>query len=155
MKLNTKNLKDIEIGRPVLSKGTYFARRRSAKIEPNKAKTGNNLVIEFQVLNDELVTHDGNKVDNRGQCVYTRWISLVPTDKYDPDQAIKELALASGRDKDDDRDFGLEDIAEFMKIGLSVRAAGPDKDGIQRPASNDIDRFYPITPADNFTPPAF
>lgn len=155
MKLNTKNLKDIEIGIPVLSKGTYFAKVRSKKIEPNKTKTGNNLVVQFQVLNDELISNDGNKVENRGQCVYTRWISLVPTDKYDPDQAIKELSVASGRAKDDERDFGLEDIAEFMKIGMTVRPAGPDKDNIQRPAANNIDRFYPITPEDNFTPPPF
>lgn len=154
MQLNTKSLKDIEIGRPVLAKGTYFVKVKSKKVEPNKTKTGQNLVIEFQVLNDELVNNDGNKVENRGQCVYTRWISLVPTDKYDPNQAVKELAMASGRAADDERDFGVDDIAEYMKIGLSVRAAGPDKTGTMRPASNDVDRFYVITPADNFTPPA-
>jgi hypothetical protein len=154
VKLNTKNLKDIEIGRPLLAKGTYFAKVKSKKLEPNAAKTGQNLVLEFQVLNDDLVTHDGKKIDNRGQCVYTRWVSLVPTDKYDPDTAIKELALASGRANDDDSDFGVDDITEFMKIGLTVREAGPDRNNVHREASNDVSRFYPIKAEDNFTPPS-
>lgn len=154
MKLNTKPLKDVEIGLPVLAAGTYFCRIRSKKIEPNAAKTGSNLVLQCQILDDNLVKADGEQIENRGQCVYTRWIGLVATDKYDPNTAIKELAIASGRDKDSEDDFGVDDIAEYMKVVLAVRPAGADKNGIMRDESNDIKRFQFIKPEDNFTPPA-
>ncbi len=154
MKLNTKSLKDVEVGFPLLADGTYFCKVLKKGIEPNAAKTGNNLVLQVQILDDSLVTHEGNKIENRGQVKLTRYIGLVPTDKYDPDTAIKELALAAGRPKDDEADFSIEDIADFMKVKLSHRKAGLDRTGVNREASTDVGRFSLITPDDNFTPPA-
>jgi hypothetical protein len=102
MKLNVKQLKDVETGIPVLATGTYLA-RISVTVEDNKAKTGQNLVVKHKILDPEVVKGDDGKVlENHGQCMVTRWISLVPTDKYDPDRAIKELGLACGIDVDND-----------------------------------------------------
>jgi hypothetical protein len=154
MKLNTKSLKDIETGFPVISAGSYFCKTRKKAIEPNKKQTGHNLVIQVQVLDDKLVTADGKQIDNRGQVVLTRWIGLVASDNYDPNVSIKELALAAGRDQKSEDDFNVEDIADYMKVTIAVRAAGPDKDGIHREAANEIKRFAPIKPEDKFTPPA-
>lgn len=150
MKLNTKPLKDIEFGFPVLAAGTYFARVIGRAVKPNKASTGNNLVLEFQILDDTIVKHDGTKIENKGQIKLTSYIGLVATDKYDPNTRIKELAVASGRDKDSEDDFDVDDIAEYMKIKVSYKAA----EG-QYGEGNSIDGYKPITDADQFSPPAF
>lgn len=154
MKLNTKSLKDIEIGFPTFAPGTYFVKRLSAQVEPNKHGTGNNLVIEVKLLDDKLITAKGEQLENKGNFKLTTWIGLVATDKYDPDTRIKELALAAGRDEKSEDDFGIEDIAEYMKVTLGVQSAGKDKSGVDRPESNSIKRFLPIKAEDNFTPPA-
>lgn len=150
MKLNTKPLKDIEFGFPVLSSGTYYAKTTSRAVKPNKAGTGNNLVLEFQILDPEVIKHDGTKTENKGQIKLTSYIGLVATDKYDPNSRIKELAVASGRDKDSEDDFDVDDIAEFMKLKISYKAA----EG-QYGEGNSIDGYKPITDADQFVPPTF
>lgn len=150
MKLNTKPLKDIEIGFPVVADGTYFAKVLKKDVVPNKAGTGNNLLIQVQILDDKLIKRDGTQIENRGQLKLTRYIGLVPSDSYDPNTMIKELAIASGKDKDSEDDFDTDDIAEFLKVKLTYKAPeGQYQEG------NDVSRFYPIKDTDNFTPPAF
>lgn len=155
MKLNTNNLKDVEAGFLVVAAGTYFAKVTSKKVEPNSAKTGNNLVIQTKLLDNELIRFDGEKRENKGNAIVSRWISLVKTDKYDPDRVIKELALASGRSESSEDDFNVEDIAEYLKVVVDFEPAGKDpKTGKNQPDRNIISKFLPITESDNFTPPA-
>jgi len=153
MKLNTNNLKDVEAGFLVVAAGTYFAKVTSKKLEPNKPKTGNNLVIQVKLLDDTLIRFDGEKRENKGNALCTRWISMVKTEKYDPDRAIKELALASGRDEKSEDDFNIEDISEYLKVVLEFEPAGR-VDGKNLPDRNSISKFLPITAEDNFTPPS-
>lgn len=148
MKLNTKPLKDIEFGFPVLAAGTYIGKCVGKEVKPNKAGTGNNLVLEFKICDSELIKHDGTKIENKGNIQLTSYIGLVPTDKYDPNSRIKELAVASGRDKDSEDDFDVADIAEYMLLKVSYKKAeGQYQEG------NSIDGYKPV-PAD-FTQPAF
>jgi len=155
MKLNTNNLKDVEAGFLVVAAGTYFAKVTSKKLEPNKTKTGNNLVIQVKLLDDTLIKFDGEKRENKGNALVSRWISMLPTDKYDPDRSVKELAIASGRDEKSEDDFNLEDIAEYVKVVVDFEPAGKDpKTGKMLPDRNGISKFLPILPSDNFTPPS-
>lgn len=150
MKLNTKPLKDIEIGMPVIAAGTYFARiEQPREVKPNKKGTGNNLLLKCRILDPEIVTFDGKKLENKGQLLLTAYISLEQTADYDPNQRIKELALASGLPEDGE-DFGTEDIAEYVKVKVGFRAADA-----KYKESNSIDRFYAVKPEDNFTAPSF
>jgi hypothetical protein len=149
MKLNTKSLKDVEIGVPVIADGVYFAKRMKVEVKPNKAGTGNNLVVQLKLLNETLMSRAGEPLTNRGQFVFTTWIGLVASENYDPNQRIKELALASGKGKDDE-DFSVDDIAEFFKVKIGYQEASG-----QYQASNTVARFYAIKPEDKFTPPDF
>ena len=143
MKLNTQNLKNVEIGIPVITDAVYFASIMKAEVKENKSRTGNNLFLQFRVLDPVVQTHDGREITNRGQVVLSRYISLVPTDDYDPDKNLKELAVAIGIPEGGD--LNLEDL-QGKKLKLKV---------VYRPAegqyneSNDVKRFLPIKPEDN------
>jgi len=155
MKLNTKPLSEIEIGIPVLVAGTYHAKVHKKEIKANKAGDGNNLMIMVKILDNPVMTHGGKETENKGQCVCTRHISLKPTPDYDPDQKVKELAVAFKHPPE--QDFGLEDITEdVIMVKLSVRDVRKDEaTGREYPISNEIDRFTPVSDDDTFTTPPF
>lgn len=155
MKLNTKRLADVEIGFPVISEGIYHARMESPELKPNKAGTGNNLVIKFKILDPVLTLHkDGSEIANKGQMVLTRHFSMVPTPDYDPDKAMKELAVAIGHPED--QDLELEDLDHKMvmvKVAYKPEQE-EEKNGVptgkKYPEGNDIKRITPLDPEDNF-----
>lgn len=153
MKLNTKPLKDIEIGIPVLCAGVYYARVHKAELKPNKSGDGNNLVVMFKVLNPTVHLHaTGEELENRGQVVMTRYISLKPTDKYDPDKSLKELAVAIKHPETED--FELSSLeGKLLKIKVAVSENRKDEaTGNEYPPSNDIKGFSKIGDDDPFNP---
>ena len=155
MKRNTKPLSEIEIGVPVLAAGVYHAKLSKVEIKANKAGDGNNLVVMIKVLDTPVMTHAGKELDNKGQCVNTRHISLKPTPDYDPDQKLKELAVAIRHPSD--QDLELEHLKDkLVMVKLSIREARKDEStGKEYPISNEIDRFSPVSEDDTFTPPPF
>jgi hypothetical protein len=154
MILNTKPLADIELGFPIVNNGVYFLKIRKDKIEikPNKKGDGKNLVIPVQVLNDELEvwkekTETFERQGNNGKSMFSVYISLTEKENYDPNEKIKELALASGHPED--KDFSIADISEYVKAKVKFQPAKGDFG-----AGNQVDRFYKIEDSDNFVPPA-
>lgn len=143
MILNTKKLKDIEIGIPVIADAIYFAIVSKAEIKENKLRTGNNLVLQFKVLNPIVQSHDGRDITNQGQVVLSRYISLVETADYDPNKNLKELAVAIGVPEGED--LNLEDLqGKKLKVKVAYR---PAEGGFNE--SNDVKRFLPIKAEDN------
>lgn len=155
MKLNTKSLSDVEIGVPVLAPGVYHASLNKVEVKANKSGDGNNLVVMIKILDTPVVTNAGKEIENRGQCVCTRYISLKPTPNYDPDQNLKELAVAIKNPPEND--LNVEDLqGKLVMVKLSVRDAQKDEaTGKEYPVSNNIDRFSPVGESDTFTPPPF
>lgn len=151
MILNQKKLQDIQLGVPVLPTGVYFAKiiKGDVALKPQKNGQGQNLVVPVQILNDNLLTHDGKNIVNRGQIKLRSYISLVEKNGYDPDQKLKELAVAC-KVPADKTDFELEDIGGFVKVSLTYNAATG-----QFQESNSVDRFHPIKDDEVFNPPAF
>lgn len=144
MQLNTTPLSQIELRSPVLADGSYHAKIVKKEVRPNTAKTGNNLFLEFQVVDPILTKLDGSQVENSGNATYTRFVSLVPTAKYDPNKALKELALALKLPADKEN-FELEDIQGYVIVKMKYRPA----EG-QYQESNDIAGFLPVE--DTFSP---
>ena len=155
MKLNTKSLVGIEIGIPVISEGLYHARMEDPTVKPNKAGTGQNLAIKFKVLDPVVTLHkDGSEIVNKGQIVMTRHFSMVPTPDYDPDKALKELAVAIRHPEE--ADLELEDLKG--KVVMIKVAYKPEQDeerggvstGKKFPEGNDVKRVSPLPEDDNF-----
>jgi hypothetical protein len=117
MKLNTKSLVDVEIGMPVFAEGNYHAVIDKAEVKPNKAKDGQNLEIVYSLRDPVLVTKDGKEITNKGRFKLTRRYSLKPTDNYDPDTSIKELAVAIGHDMT--QDFTV-DLLQGKRVMINV-----------------------------------
>lgn len=144
MKLNTKPLKDVEFGVVVLGKGSYLARIDNIKVEPNKGKTGNNVVIKHRIIDSGLINSKGEVVENRGQIVLTRWVGMTPSENYDPDKSIKEIGFAAGIDVDNE-DVTVEGLqGKFVKVRIDVREAegsypeGNDIRGWNRPTEDEL-----------------
>ena len=156
MKLNRQALKDVEIGIPVIADGVYHARIDKVEVKPNKKGDGNNLVIMFRILDNPVTLHkDGKEVENKGQVVNTRYFSLVPSDNYDPDKNMKELAVAIKLPEG--KDLELEDLKDKV-VMVKVEHKPEEKDeasGKTYPEGNDIRRITPLREDDNFTIPPF
>jgi len=167
MKLNTKTLTEVELGIPIIAEGVYHARmsKQSGKdwVQANKRGDGNNLVIMFRILDPIVMSRkDGKEVQNRGQICLTRWFSLVPNEKFDPDQGMKELAVAIKHDQT--QDFGTEALDAFgdgvvmVKVGFQEeQKADPNSNPPKKayPAGNTVERVTPLPEDDAFTPPPF
>lgn len=150
MKLNTAPLQEIDYGMPVLADGTYFAKIDDSKVQikPNKSGTGQNLVIPITIVSKELFTFDGKPLENRGQVKLTQYVSLVPKENYNPDQRLKEVAVAC-KVPEDKQDFEVSDVRGFIKVKVVYnKPQGQFGDG------NSIARFLPIKDSDNFNPDA-
>jgi hypothetical protein len=144
MRLNTKPLKDIEIGLPIIADGIYHARLQKAEVKENKAKNGNNLRVQLQILEPVVMTHDEKQINNMGNVIVSRYISLVETESYDPDRTLKELAVAIGVPEDED----LE-LEALVGKRLLVKVAYKPAEG-SFGAGNDVKGFSPIKPEDTF-----
>lgn len=150
MKLNVKSLAEVEIGFLVVAPGIYHARIEKAEVKQNKAGTGNNLLVQFKVLDPEVTLHkNGSTVTNKGNVYVSRYYSLVPTQDYDPDKNLKELAVAIKLDPT--ADLTVEDLLQkIVNVKLSHKPAeGSYQEG------NDVDRVTPLKDDDMFTPPPF
>lgn len=156
MKLNTKRLAEVEIGIPIVAEGVYHAKMAKVEVKPNKKGDGNNLVIMFKVLDNPVYLHkDGAEIENKGQIVCTRHFSLVPTPDYDPDQAMKELAVAIALPEDEDLEVEKL-LGKVVMVKMAHRdVRKDDATGKEYPESNDIKRVTPVPEDDTFTPPPF
>ena len=150
MQLNTKPLSGIELGTPILTVGSYHARIK-AELKANAKGTGDNLVVDVKVLDAVVYAHgDGKEIKNKGQINLRRYVSMVPSDNYDPDKACKELSVALG--KSPDEDLLLEDLqgAEIMvKLGYEGDRHDPGT-GKTYAASNKVDGFRKTPDDDPF-----
>jgi len=156
MKLNVKSLADVEIGFPVIAEGTYHAKIVSAEVKPNKTGDGNNLVVQFLVLDTEVLTHGkGLPIANKGQLKLTRYFSLKPTADYDPDTAVKELQVAIRKPAEED--LSSEELPnKIVMIKVAHKPAEKDpRTGKEYPEGNDIKRVTPVPEDDGFQPPPF
>ena len=150
MKLNTAPLQEIEYGMPVLAEGTYFGKIDNSKValKPQKGGAGNNLIVPVTIISTDLLTFDGKPVENRGQIKLTQYVSLVKTENYNPDQRLKEIAVACLVPAEKE-DFEISDIRGYIKVKVAY-----NKPQGQFGDSNSIARFLPIKDSDNFNPPS-
>lgn len=140
IKLNTKNLKDVVLGTPLLAETIYTGKidPASVEIKENKGKDGN--VLKFRVvIQDEILQgyQDGKEYDNRAKwaAVFVA-VSLVEKNGYDPNTRLKEIGLALGLDPEADiEDSDLKSGVEF-RFTLKHK---PAKDGYD--AGNEIKKF--------------
>jgi hypothetical protein len=155
MKLNTKALADVEIGIPLITEGVYHARivKEKLQVKPNKRGDGNNLVVQYKILDNPVHLHkDGKEIENKGQVVSTRHYSLVPTPDYDPDQNMKELAVAIKNPPD--KDLEVEDLGDkLVMVKIIVKPARTGDDGKTYPEGNEVQRVTPVKDDDTFTTP--
>ncbi len=158
MKLNKKALAEVEIGFPVIAAGVYHARLDKPEIKDNKQKDGQNLVLKLTILDNPIMLHkDGKEIENKGRVKLSRYVSMKPTDDYDPDERMKELAIAIKHPPEND--LLLEDLENKMvMVKVSYRperAKKPEEGGGTYPESNEIDRISPVPPEDPFQMPPF
>jgi hypothetical protein len=164
MKLNVKTLADVEIGIPLVTEGVYHARMAKVEVKENKTKDGNNLVVQYKILDPQVTLYkDGKVIDNKGNIVCTRHYSLKPTDNYDPDQSMKELALAIKLPVEED--LTLEALQAFSQrsgpdgiVMVKINHKPEEKDertGKTYPPGNDVARVTPMPDDDGFQPPPF
>jgi hypothetical protein len=155
MKLNTKALADVEIGIPLIAEGVYHARivKEKLQVKPNKRGDGNNLVVQYKILDNPVYLHkDGKEIENKGQVVSTRHYSLVQTADYDPDQNMKELAVAIKNPPD--KDLEVEDLGDkLVMVKIIVKPARKGDDGKDYPEGNEVQRVTPVKDDDTFTTP--
>lgn len=150
MKLNRKKLDEVQDKYPVFADGTYFA-KLEVEVTENKAKTGHNLKVKARLVADELFDREGNEMQNRN-FVVNQYHSLVPTDEYDPDNTIKQLANAVGipEEVQNSEDGVTVEMlnGKYCKVILGYQAA-TEKYG----ESNTIKKYVAITEDDEFNAP--
>lgn len=156
MKLNTAPLSGIEIGIPTIAEGNYHARIAKVEVKANKTGDGNNLVIQYKILDNPVLSYkDGKEIENKGQIVSTRYYSLKPTPDYDPNKNLKELAVAIKHPEDQDlEETHLKDKMVMVKV-VHKPEEKDEKSGKTYPAGNDVARVTPVPEDDPFTPPPF
>ena len=99
MIINAESLKDVRTEYPVLEPGLYPARIVTVTQEPNSKNTGNNLILELLFLDATLPLHHGGEIPNQGLKLKF-YVSLAPTEKYDPRVNLARLYDAIGLDRD-------------------------------------------------------
>ena len=149
MKLNTKNLNDIDTSFPIFAKQVLFA-QLEACLKPNKKGTGNNLEIKAHILDQTIALKDGGTSSNeQGKVTLIRNMSLVRTENYDPDKTLAFLAKAIFGDEPVPEEFGVEHIhGAYCKIKVGITPATA-----QYGEKNEIASFLAITEEDNFVEP--
>lgn len=148
MKINTVPLSQVEVGYPLFAQQTAFALIEKVEIVPNKAGTGNNLLVITKLVDgQELALHEDGELREAKNLRYTTYIGLTPTEKYTEEmiaQKCKQLAVAVGFEGDDLETEHL--VGQYVKVRLDVEV---DTTGKYEP-SNKINRFYPIKEEDGF-----
>ena len=139
MKLNTKALKDVETSQPLIEDGTYHA-RLSAEVKPNKDKTGQNLVITHEIIDPANNKQTGEPVTRAIKL--TRYVSLVETDKYDPNENLKRIATAIGLEEDEDLELEALESA-VCQVQVVTRPETEGSNGTIYPESNDVKAWLP------------
>lgn len=148
MKLNRAPLKDVKLGQPMIQEMDYFA-SITGTLKDNKAGTGKNLVIQSVIVNEELVEREsGERFANKRGYKLTTNMSLVPTDNYDPDKRLKELAVAIGLPEYED----IEDTHLAKPVYVKVKVAYIPPKG-KYGEKMDVSRFLVIKDSDKFNPP--
>jgi hypothetical protein len=111
-----------------------------AQTRPNKAGTGNNLVLKLKSLS-EVPTTDGGTLPG-GSFTLTHNVSLAPTEKYTPTNIAKNLAGIA-------QAAGLSGItprqiidSPMLLVGKTVRVkVGIRKETAEYPESNEVKQF--------------
>ncbi len=156
MILNTKPLANIELGIPIIVEGVYHGRIDKVEVKPNKRGDGNNLVVQYRILDNPVVGHKkGEAIENKGQIVNTRHYSLVATPDYDPDKNMKELAVAIKNPPE--ADLTVEALLnKLVMLKIEVRDKRKDEaTGKEYDESNEVRRVTPVPEDDTFSPPPF
>lgn len=140
MILNKSKLSEVEVGFPVIEDGIYHC-RLSAEVQPNKAKTGNNLIIKHEILDPVNDRQSGDPLERK--ITLTRYISLEPKEKYNPDETLKRLAVAIKSEGDD---LSLEDLqGAIVKCKVAYKPAERDPGtGKEYSEGNDIKGWDPV-----------
>ena len=118
-------------------------------------------IVKFRVLDPVLVMHkDGREVENKGQMVLTRYFSMVPTENYDPDKSVKELAVAIKHPPEQDLEVeNLDGKIVMIKVEYKAATVLTDAEKAQGKKAygegNDIKRVTPVPEDDQFTVPPF
>lgn len=99
MGLNTKNLKEVETSQPVIEDGLYHARLKCEQQE-NKAKTGMNLVVDHEIIDPANRKDTGEPVGRK--IIIRQYVSLVETEKYDPNENLRRIAEAIGHNLEEE-----------------------------------------------------
>lgn len=153
MKLNTEALSNVKLGNPLLAAGTYYARVIKTELSPNKAGTGNNLNLQFKLHGDSLPLYEGGEYKNPGMVMFGT-IGLVPSEKYNPNKNLKELAVAATGNKDFDGDITANDdgsVSPFHGADIKIRVKYVPANG-QYGEKNEVQGYLPILAADQFNP---
>lgn len=151
MKLNTTSLAAVEAGYPILAEQMVIAKFTRAEVKPNKAQTGNNLVLECQIQDLELIRLDGSTYDNTNKLKYRSFVSLTPTESRTEEMInrdLKRLQLAIGMPEDAE-DIGTDDLlSHVVQAKLSYSAPRPKDDSNPSagmwPEGNNVENFQPL-----------
>lgn len=140
MKLNTKPLAEVEVGFTNIQEGPYFVRIEKAEVKPNSKNTGNLLAMDLVVLNPTLLKYEtGEPFENNNYKLFFN-VSLVPTEKWDPNVRLREIADAIGNSPESD--LMLEDLpGKIVKAIVKYRAAEGSY-----PARNEVSRLEAVQP---------
>ena len=150
MKLNRAPLNEVKLGKPMIQEMDYFA-SITGDLKDNKAGTGKNLVVTANIVNEELSEREsGEKFANKRGYKITTNVSLVPTDNYDPDQRLKELAVAIKLPETED--FDDKHLKDPIYVKVKVIYTPPKQKYKEK---MEVARFYPIQDSDKFTAPPF
>jgi hypothetical protein len=161
MKLNTEPLSGIELKQTVVASGPYYARISAVEIKPQVVNpTRTNLIVEVTLNDPEVTNTKGEIVDNKGIRL-TRNISMHQTDKYDPNRAYKELAVAIDHPAatDDSIDFNDSDMLNQsveIIVGVNEAESGTNEATGKKfdyPQRNTIRRFNKIKDLEYESPP--
>lgn len=143
MQLNTKDLNTIpKDDYPIFADGIYFCKIKEAKVEPSKSGNGKLLKIQLVPSGDTLPLRSGSEIKNNGRIIFDMF-SLTPTENYDPDRKLAEIANAINLKEGN---LSLESLlGQWVKIKLGYK---PEKDSY--PEANKVNKYLPITEADGF-----
>ena len=138
------NVDDVDTSYPVLAQGNYNLRIKSAKKQPNKAQTGENLVIAFETI-DSARSNKG--VDIAPGFVITHYISVTPREPEgekrgytveDIKKSVAELAKAA-KVKGSVREI-IDNAVQFEGTVVNAKVKiQPEQNGF--PESNRINGF--------------
>lgn len=145
MIINTRNLSEIpKSSNALIADGIFTAKVKHAEVKPTQSG-GKLLKLQFLLHAGEVI-HDratGQEIPNKGKVIFDQ-ISLTPTENWDPDVKVAELARGVKWEEEQISVEGL--IGRWVRIKVAYRAG---KDGYE---DQNIVKGYLPTPSDFSAP---